>query len=62
MGEWGYISYKELRDILVPPGFEVEYDEHLTVKKASEISKIRLKEFALNNRRHAYRGTTFGHG
>lgn len=28
MAEWGYISYRELRDINIPPGFEVERDLH----------------------------------
>jgi hypothetical protein len=41
--EWGYISYQELREVKVGPGFEVDRDLHWTPKKAKEIEKIRVK-------------------
>ena len=37
--EWGYISYKELKEVNIK-GFEVERDMHWQVKKASQIEKI----------------------
>lgn len=40
MAEWGYISYKELKDIMVGPGLEIEYDKHWKVRKANEVDKI----------------------
>ena len=38
--EWGYISYKELQSLRVPPGFEVDRDMYWTVVKAGDIEKI----------------------
>ena len=42
MAEWGYISFQELKDLKVPPGFEVDCEKDWEVKKAGEIEKIRL--------------------
>ena len=41
--EWGYISYSELKEIRIPPGFEVERDLHWRPRKAGEIEKIGVK-------------------
>jgi hypothetical protein len=41
MAEWGYVSFKELRDLRVPPGFEVECDGLWQIKKACQVDKIR---------------------
>lgn len=38
--EWGYISYKELKDIKVGPGLEIEHDKHWKVRKACDVDKI----------------------
>ena len=38
--EWGYISYDELLDLKIGPGFEVEWDKNWKPKKANEINKI----------------------
>lgn len=38
--EWGYISLKELKSILVPPGIEVDFDLHWQKRPASQIDKI----------------------
>lgn len=35
--EWGYVSYSDLKSI-----GSVEFDEYWTVKKASEIEKIKI--------------------
>ncbi len=40
MAEWGYISFKELKELKIPPGFEVDCDLFWEAKKASEIEKI----------------------
>jgi len=37
--EWGYISFKELRDLKVS-WLEVDTDKHWQVKKVKEVSKI----------------------
>ncbi len=42
MAEWGYISFRELKELKVPPGTEVECEAFWIVKKASEIEKIAL--------------------
>ena len=42
MAEWGYISYRELRELNVPPGIEIERDLHWRPRKAGEIKKIRI--------------------
>ncbi|MFC1829018.1 DUF2958 domain-containing protein [Thermodesulfobacteriota bacterium] len=41
MAEWGYISFKEMRDISIN-GIEIdcEFEEHFPVRKASEIDNI----------------------
>ena len=41
MAEWGYISFRELRNLKIPPGFEVECEEFWKVRKAGEVEKIR---------------------
>ena len=41
-GEWGYISFKELKEITLWPGIEVEFDLYWTVCKASQIYEIRI--------------------
>jgi len=38
--EWGYISYDELLDLKVGPGFEVEWDKYWEPKKTREVGKI----------------------
>lgn len=38
--EWGYVSFDELREIKIPPGFEVDRDLYWKSKKASEIEEI----------------------
>ena len=38
--EWGYISFKELKSIRVPPGIEVDFDLHWQKRPASQIEKI----------------------
>jgi hypothetical protein len=42
MAEWGYISFRELKELRIPPGIEVDCEAFWTVKKASEIEKIAL--------------------
>jgi hypothetical protein len=42
-GEWGYISFKELKQIRVPPGIEVDCEVFDPPLKASEIEEIRIK-------------------
>ena len=41
MAEWGYISFKELRDLSVE-GIEIdcEFEEYFTIQKASKVKKI----------------------
>jgi len=41
MAEWGYISFRELREIKLRPGIEVDRDLYWEPKKAKEIPKIR---------------------
>jgi hypothetical protein len=41
-GEWGYISFSELKKIRVPPGIEVDYEFFDPSLKASEIEEIRI--------------------
>jgi len=38
--EWGYISYDELLDLKVGPGFEVEWDKYWKAEKAKNVKKI----------------------
>jgi hypothetical protein len=38
--EWGYISFTELRELVVPPGIEIDRDLHWEPKIAGEIIKI----------------------
>ena len=42
MAEWGYISFQELKDLKIPPGFEIDCERDWKVTKASEIEKIRM--------------------
>jgi hypothetical protein len=46
--EWGYISFKELRELKVMGWLEVDCDleKSWPVRKASQITKIRLQEVA----------------
>jgi hypothetical protein len=45
MAEWGYISFTELRELVVPPGIEVDSDLHWEPRPAGEVTKIaRLQE------------------
>jgi hypothetical protein len=37
--EWGYISFKELRELVVGPGIEVDRDLHWEQKSFEQISK-----------------------
>ena len=41
--EWGYISYRELREVKVEPGFEVDRDLHWNPRRAKQIEKIRVR-------------------
>ncbi len=38
--EWGYTLYDELRNIRIPPGFEIDRDLHWEPTKVSDIEKI----------------------
>jgi Ca2+-binding EF-hand superfamily protein len=40
--EWGYISFRELRELVVPPGIEVHKDLHWEPIPVFEIPKIKL--------------------
>ena len=42
MAEWGYISFQELKELNVPPGFEVDCERDWRIKRSSEIEKIRM--------------------
>jgi len=42
MAEWGYVSFRELKELKIPPGFEVDCDTFWEVKKASEVEKIKV--------------------
>ena len=42
LGEWGYVSFQELRRIRIPPGFEVDCEVYIEPVRASEIEKIRI--------------------
>jgi hypothetical protein len=42
MAEWGYISFRELKDLKVRPGFEVDCDLLWQVRPASQLDKIRV--------------------
>jgi len=41
-GEWGYISFTELKQIRVPPGIEVDCELLDPPLKASEIEEIKI--------------------
>ena len=41
MAEWGYISFRELKELKVRPGFEVDCDLFWKVRPASQVDKIR---------------------
>ena len=38
--EWGYISFDELLDLKVGPGFEADWDRYWKPKKAREVDRI----------------------
>ena len=40
MAEWGYISFRELRELKIPPGFEVDRDLFWKIRPASRVEKI----------------------
>ncbi len=42
MGEWGYISFTELKQIKIPPGIEVDCELFDRPLKASEIEEIKI--------------------
>ena len=42
MAEWGYISFRELRQLKIRPGIEVDRDLYWNPRKASEVDKIRI--------------------
>ena len=42
MAEWGYISFAELKEIRIPPGFEVDCETCWQIKKAIQIGKVRM--------------------
>ena len=42
MAEWGYVSYRGLKNIEVGPGVEIERDLNWKPKKAAEVEKIRI--------------------
>ena len=42
MGEWGYISFEELKGIRIPPGFEVDCEVFDAPRKVSEFVKIKF--------------------
>ena len=41
-GEWGYISFSELKQIIVPPGIEVDCEFFDPPLRASQIEEIRI--------------------
>ncbi len=41
MAEWGYISFQELKEFKIHPGFEIDCEKDWQVRKAVEIEKIR---------------------
>jgi hypothetical protein len=41
MAEWGYVSFRELKELKIPPGFEVECETFWQVKRAGQVDKIR---------------------
>jgi predicted AlkP superfamily pyrophosphatase or phosphodiesterase len=41
MSEWGYFSLKELKELKVSPGFEVDRDLHWEIRKARKVEKIK---------------------
>ena len=44
MGEWGYISFRELKELRIPPGIEVDRDLHWRPKPAGEIPGVKTYE------------------
>jgi hypothetical protein len=40
MAEWGFISFAEMKEIIVEPGIEIECELGWQIKKACEIEKI----------------------
>ena len=41
MAEWGYVSFQELKELKIHPGFEVDCDLFWKVRPASRVDKIR---------------------
>jgi hypothetical protein len=41
MAEWGYVSFRELRELKIHPGFEVDCDRFWEVRKAGQVEKIK---------------------
>ena len=41
MAEWGYVSFRELQELKIPPGIEVECEGFWEVKKARLVDKIK---------------------
>jgi len=41
MAEWGYVSFQELKELKIHPGFEVDCDLFWKVRPASQVDKIR---------------------
>ena len=44
MGEWGYISFQELKKLRIPPGIEVDRDLHWQPQKAGQIPGVKTYE------------------
>jgi hypothetical protein len=42
LGEWGYVSFEELKRINIPPGFEVDCEAFSEPLRASDIDRIRV--------------------
>lgn len=40
MAEWGYISFKEMKEIKIEPGIEIDCETGWKIRKACEIEKI----------------------
>ncbi len=43
-GEWGYVSFRELKELRLPHGFEVDRDLHWQPKTAGDIPQIKTYE------------------
>ena len=42
MAEWGYISLRELRQLKIGPGIEIDRDLYWKPQKAKDVDKIRI--------------------